>query len=157
MASGAVQRASLCFGLGGVAALLLWWGPSSTRRCWLVVQQLGMGAFVLTALVPMVELGDRLRQLPVRRMAALVLEHRRPQEPLAMVGILKPSLHYYTQQVVVYEGVQPNGPLNLTDRLAKEARRGQVPTPATPGSSVCLLYTSPSPRDRQKSRMPSSA
>ena len=24
-------------------------------------------------------------------------------------------------------------------------------------SSVCLLYTSPSPRDRQKSRMPSSA
>ena len=28
--------------------------------------------------------------------------------------------------------------------------------PATP-SGICLLYTSPSPRDRQKSRMPSSA
>ena len=27
----------------------------------------------------------------------------------------------------------------------------------TPGDTVCLLYTSPSPRDRQKSRMPSSA
>ena len=26
-----------------------------------------------------------------------------------------------------------------------------------PSSPVCLLYTSPSPRDRQKSRMPSSA
>ena len=25
------------------------------------------------------------------------------------------------------------------------------------GCSICLLYTSPSPRDRQKSRMPSSA
>ena len=25
------------------------------------------------------------------------------------------------------------------------------------GRKVCLLYTSPSPRDRQKSRMPSSA
>ena len=25
------------------------------------------------------------------------------------------------------------------------------------GSETCLLYTSPSPRDRQKSRMPSSA
>ena len=25
------------------------------------------------------------------------------------------------------------------------------------GNEVCLLYTSPSPRDRQKSRMPSSA
>ena len=26
-----------------------------------------------------------------------------------------------------------------------------------PGAVACLLYTSPSPRDRQKSRMPSSA
>ena len=25
------------------------------------------------------------------------------------------------------------------------------------GENICLLYTSPSPRDRQKSRMPSSA
>ena len=28
---------------------------------------------------------------------------------------------------------------------------------ALPGNNGCLLYTSPSPRDRQKSRMPSSA
>ena len=28
---------------------------------------------------------------------------------------------------------------------------------AEAGPSACLLYTSPSPRDRQKSRMPSSA
>ena len=28
---------------------------------------------------------------------------------------------------------------------------------AWPQNEVCLLYTSPSPRDRQKSRMPSSA
>ena len=27
----------------------------------------------------------------------------------------------------------------------------------TSGNNICLLYTSPSPRDRQKSRMPSSA
>ncbi|NCV92304.1 MAG: glycosyltransferase family 39 protein [Synechococcaceae bacterium WB7_3xG_012] len=139
LASGALTRASLCFGVGGVAALLLWWGPSSARRGWLLVQQLGMGAFVVTALVPMVELGDRLRQLPIRRMASLALEQQRPQEPLAMVGILKPSLHYYTQQVVVYEGVQPNGPLNLNDRLAREQRRGQQPSPASPGASVLVV------------------
>ena len=29
--------------------------------------------------------------------------------------------------------------------------------PRYQGASICLLYTSPSPRDRQKSRMPSSA
>ena len=27
----------------------------------------------------------------------------------------------------------------------------------SPDNTICLLYTSPSPRDRQKSRMPSSA
>ena len=31
------------------------------------------------------------------------------------------------------------------------------PYPPVAGYSICLLYTSPSPRDRQKSRMPSSA
>ena len=31
------------------------------------------------------------------------------------------------------------------------------PGPGSPKDYPCLLYTSPSPRDRQKSRMPSSA
>ena len=40
--------------------------------------------------------------------------------------------------------------------------RRRAPTPSRPGEREsrrrrCLLYTSPSPRDRQKSRMPSSA
>ena len=35
---------------------------------------------------------------------------------------------------------------------------GKTPTPTLPAKDIgCLLYTSPSPRDRQKSRMPSSA
>ena len=33
----------------------------------------------------------------------------------------------------------------------------QQPTVAIPEAEVCLLYTSPSPRDRTRSRMPSSA
>ena len=39
------------------------------------------------------------------------------------------------------------------------SRRGQVEGQSVDDglSKVCLLYTSPSPRDRQKSRMPSSA
>ena len=34
---------------------------------------------------------------------------------------------------------------------------GIAPTPEETANFICLLYTSPSPRDRQKSRMPSSA
>ena len=49
--------------------------------------------------------------------------------------------------------------INLNEQNA----RGSIPLeeklPTTPLSEIgtCLLYTSPSPRDRQKSRMPSSA
>ena len=41
--------------------------------------------------------------------------------------------------------------------LAVTALGGSVPTEEGGLSADCLLYTSPSPRDRQKSRMPSSA
>ena len=40
---------------------------------------------------------------------------------------------------------------------ALPTNRTSNPLTARPGQHTCLLYTSPSPRDRQKSRMPSSA
>ena len=45
------------------------------------------------------------------------------------------------------------------DRIifSSEFRSLQDKTQVVPFSQGCLLYTSPSPRDRQKSRMPSSA
>ena len=69
------------------------------------------------------------------------------------VHILSHTVHYGTG---VFEGVRAyktdNGPaifrLNEhTERLFSAAEK----------IGICLLYTSPSPRDRQKSRMPSSA
>jgi hypothetical protein len=72
-------------------------------------------------------------------MAAAVEQQRRAGEPLAMVGILKPSIHFYTDQVVIYEGVQPNGPINLNDRLIKEHRPGLTPSPPSPASTALVL------------------
>ena len=43
--------------------------------------------------------------------------------------------------------------LNLAFSISATSR----PPRGTEQNGVCLLYTSPSPRDRQKSRMPSSA
>ena len=40
---------------------------------------------------------------------------------------------------------------------AKAAERVDIARPYVANAMFCLLYTSPSPRDRQKSRMPSSA
>ena len=46
----------------------------------------------------------------------------------------------------------PAGPgaLDLSSQSTAKAANAE-------GANTCLLYTSPSPRDRQKSRMPSSA
>ena len=58
--------------------------------------------------------------------------------------------------------VSTNGPrFYADDPIAREpesqdASRAQ-PYEITSMYEICLLYTSPSPRDRQKSRMPSSA
>lgn len=94
----------------------------------LLALELPLVAFVPLVLLPGWALGDRLRGEPVRQMAALVNEQARPGESLAMVGILKPSLHYYTRRVVLYEGVKPFGVVNLADRLTTETRAGQTPT-----------------------------
>ena len=50
------------------------------------------------------------------------------------------------------------GALVLTKSLAKnEGPHGITVNAISPGSWTCLLYTSPSPRDKRQSRMPSSA
>ena len=55
----------------------------------------------------------------------------------------------------VYEGPME---CDEADRVKVGDRLGMHYTGTIDGSSrTCLLYTSPSPRDRQKSRMPSSA
>jgi hypothetical protein len=125
LASGLVRRAAVCFGVATLAGIWLCRRP----RSWgLVPSQLPLVLFHLLALLPMWSLGDRVRGLPVRTMAEQVVLTRLAGEPLAMVGILKPSLHYYTRQVVLYEGVPPQGLVNLADRLRREHRRGQQPT-----------------------------
>ena len=65
-----------------------------------------------------------------------------------MVGILKPSLHYYSRRVVLFEGLEPRGLINLDDRLAREWRRGLRPSPVQPGASLLLVI------DQRTARLP---
>ena len=56
-------------------------------------------------------------------------------------------------EILVHAGKIDENKLNsaLAEQKKSNEKIGQVLI------SICLLYTSPSPRDRQKSRMPSSA
>ena len=103
--------------------------------------QLPLVLFHVTALVPIAELADRLRQRPVRDVAAQIVDQQRPDEPVAMVGVMKPSLHFYTNQVVLFEGRSDGALVNLADRLLHDNRRGWKGRPIgpSPAESTVLI------------------
>ena len=58
-----------------------------------------------------------------------------------MVGAMKPSIHFYTNQVIVFEGRSKNAFVNVSDRLKNEKRRGWKGRPiyGSNGSETTLL------------------
>lgn len=136
------QQPWLALGAALLLLALLVGGLAAARQgllAGLLAAQLVLAAFVPLVLLPLVELGDQLRARPVRQLAALAADRVRPGEPLAMVGLLKPSLHYYSRRVVIFEGAEPSGCVNLADRLRRERRPGLAPRPARSGESVLLV------------------
>ncbi len=71
---------------------------------------------------PIRSLGDTSRQLPLRNISKLILNSRQGGETLAMIGIRKPSLHFYTKQIVFYESSAAEGLLNLFERFKFDKR-----------------------------------
>jgi 4-amino-4-deoxy-L-arabinose transferase-like glycosyltransferase len=136
LASGRLPLAAACYLL---AASLGWCWRRGPWPLPLLLLQLPLVAFVPLVLLPLWTLGDQLRGAPVRAMAEAVRHQARPGEPVAMVGILKPSLHYYSRRVVLYEGTPPEGPINLADRLRRERRAGQLPSSAAQQPTVMLV------------------
>jgi len=135
LAAGRLWVAAACL----LLAVLLGLGWRRRSQLALLGLQLPMVLFVVTALLPLWAMGDRLRGLPVRQMAAAVGRHAGPREPLAMVGILKPSLHYYSGRVVIYEGNRPFAVLNLVERLERERRQGLLPSPVASQPTLLVV------------------
>jgi 4-amino-4-deoxy-L-arabinose transferase-like glycosyltransferase len=100
---------------------------SPSRR--LLVSQLALVPLVPALLLPVWGIGDQLRGAPVRALATVAASQRSDSEPLAMVGLRKPSLHYYSRATVLFEGRSPEALVNLADRLRHESRPGLRPAP----------------------------
>ncbi len=116
-----VLRAALCLTIASIVGILFW---VKKRSDWLIAFQVPLIAFHLFSLLPIWNLGDKLRHLPVRKAADLLLQVQKPTEPVAMVGVMKPSLHFYLNQVVVYEGRSAQALVNLDERLREDLREG---------------------------------
>ena len=135
--SGLVTRAAVCFSAAAVLAICLWGRHAAMR---VLALQLPLLLVHLSTVLPIAALADALRQRPVREAASQLLAQQIPGEPLAMVGRMKPSLHFQTRQVVLYEGRSSGALVNLSDRLAHERRRGWQGKPlGQPDASPTVL------------------
>ena len=67
-------------------------------------------------------LADKSRQLPIRDISKQILNARKGRETLAMIGIRKPSLHFYSKQIVFYESSSEVGLVNLFERFNFDKR-----------------------------------
>ena len=65
----------------------------------------------------------------MRNISKLISATREGKETLAMIGIRKPSLHYYSRQIVFYEPNTKEGLINLSDRLNTDKRENYMDEP----------------------------
>ena len=77
---------------------------------------------------------------------------------MAQVELVMPKMGESIMEATILKWVKNVGDSVEMDEtileIATDKVDSEIPSPV---SGTCLLYTSPSPRDRQKSRMPSSA
>ena len=77
---------------------------------------------------------------------------------MAMVGAMKPSLHFYTRQVILYEGQSDGALVNIADRLSHEQRRGwrghPLGSPAASDTVLVLIDRGTAQRDHWTALQP---
>jgi 4-amino-4-deoxy-L-arabinose transferase-like glycosyltransferase len=102
---------------------------------------------------PIRKLADTSRQLPLRNISRLILDIRQGREPLAMIGIRKPSLHYYSRQIVFYEPSTEEGLINLSDRLNNDKRENYEDKPDYEYKSLLVVIDEYSSLQKQWSKI----
>jgi 4-amino-4-deoxy-L-arabinose transferase-like glycosyltransferase len=141
LAAAVVRRPWLNLGAAvTLAAALLLSGLATNRPTARLLQsQAALLLLVPLVLLPVWQIGDQLRGAPIRQLAAIARAERSVAEPLAMVGLIKPSLHFYSQSTVLFEGRSPHALVNLTDRLRAESRPGLQPSSADRQPTLLLV------------------
>jgi len=102
---------------------------------------------------PIRKLADNTRQLPLRNISKLISDIREGNETLAMIGIRKPSLHYYSGQIVFYEPNTKEGLINLSDRLNTDRRENYEDQPDYQYKSLLMVIDEYSSREQHWSNI----
>ena len=119
ISSGIILKARLFFFAFTFLGLILFLYRSKKTFLYLQIFLLFGQSFLMS---PIRKLADNSRQLPLRNISKLILNARQGNETLAMIGIRKPSLHFYTKQIVFYESSAEVGMVNLFERFNFDRR-----------------------------------
>ncbi len=136
LSSGLIFKAKLFFSSFTVFAIILFSLKSKNILLYLQISLLIGQSYLM---FPIRKLADTSRQLPLRNIAQLILNIREKQETLAMIGIRKPSLHYYSRQIVFYEPNTEEGLINLSERLSYDKRKNYEDQPNYKHKSLLVV------------------
>jgi len=123
---GIIFKAKLFFSLFTLITIILFSFKTKNIFFYLQILLLIGQSFLMT---PIRKLADTSRQLPLRNISKLISNIREGNETLAMIGIRKPSLHYYSRQIVFYEPNTKEGLINLSERLNTDRRENYEDQP----------------------------
>ncbi len=150
ISSGIIFKAKLFFSSFTLLAIILFSLKSKIILFYLQILLL-FGQFLLMS--PIRKLADTSRQLPLRNISKLVIDIRKGKETLAMIGIRKPSLHYYSRQIVFYEPSTEEGLINLSERLNTDRRNNYEDEPDYEYKSILVVIDDYSTRRNQWSKI----
>jgi 4-amino-4-deoxy-L-arabinose transferase-like glycosyltransferase len=150
ISSGIIFKAKLFFSSFTLFALILF--SLKSRNIFLYLQILFLigQSFLMP---PIRKLADSSRQLPLRNISKLISDIREGRETLAMIGIRKPSLHFYSRQIVFYEPNTEEGLINLSERLNNDRRENYEDQPDYEYKSLLVVIDEYSTRGKQWSKI----
>ncbi len=150
LSSGIIFKAKLFFSSFTLLAIILF---SLKLRNILLYLQIVLLIGQSYLMSPIRKLADTTRQLPLRNISKLILDIREGRETLAMIGIRKPSLHYYSRQIVFYEPNTEEGLINLSERLNTDRRENYEDQPDYEYKSLLVVIDENSSRRKQWSKI----
>ncbi len=150
ISSGIIFKAKLFFFSFTLLAIILFSLKSRNILLYLQILLLIGQSYLMS---PIRKLADTSRQLPLRNISKLILDIRKGRETLAMIGIRKPSLHYYSRQIVFYEPNTEEGLINLSERLNKDRRENYEDQPDYEYKSLLVVIDEYSTRSKQWSKI----
>ncbi len=150
ISSGIIFKAKLFFSSFTLIAIILFSLKSKNILLYLQILLLIGQSYLMS---PIRKLADTSRQLPLRNISKLILDIREGRETLAMIGIRKPSLHYYSRQIVFYEPNTEEGLINLSERLNTDRRENYEDQPDYEYKSLLLVIDEYSTRRKLWSKI----